>query len=83
MRTAYEERSGEARRIEGQLLQGRDKIVRPLFADVARLCWPEKTAAHLASLSRRDERTAKRWLSGEYEPPICVVLAIINKMFDR
>ena len=84
MRTVYEERVAEATQIQGRLLSGRDTIVPPpLWTDFARLCWPEKTAAHLAVLGGKDERTAKRWLSGEYEPPMAVVVALFNKIFER
>jgi hypothetical protein len=73
-----------ATEIQGQFLPGRDKcVLPPKFGDVCRLLWPEKTAAHLASIGSRDERTAKRWLSGEYEPPLVVLLAVIAKMFER
>lgn len=65
-------------------MSGRDTVVPPpKFGAVCKLLWPEKTAAHIASIAGRDERTAKRWLSGEYEPPVVVLLAVINKMFER
>lgn len=85
MRAVYEERVADAREIEGRGLSGRDNFVRrSKFADVCRVLWPdEKIAPKLAALSGRDERTAKRWLSGEFEPPISVVLAIINETFRR
>lgn len=84
MRSVYEERVAEARAIEGHVISGRDTYVpQPKFGDVCRVLWPDKTAAHIASIGGRDERTAKRWLSGEYEPPASVVAAIINKMFER
>lgn len=84
MRSTYEARVAEQTEIEGHLSSGGDKIVRPwLFADFARLCWPDKTASNLAAIAGRDERTAKRWLSGEFEPPIVVVMAVVNKMFER
>lgn len=73
-----------ATEIRGRRLQARDIIVPPpKFGDVCRLLWPHKTAAELASIAKRDERTAKRWLSGEFEPPICVVIAVFAKMFER
>lgn len=73
-----------ATEIQGQFVPGRDKIVQaPPFADVCRLLWPDKTAACIAAIAGRDERTAKRWLAGEYEPPVVVILAVINKMFER
>lgn len=84
MSSVYEERRAEATAIEGRILSGRDKIVRPwLFTEFAKLCWPKNTAAHMATIAGKDERTAKRWLAGEFEPPIIVVLTIINKMFER
>lgn len=78
-------RIAEQKEIEGRILSGRDKIVRqPKFHAVCRVLWPnEKIAATLADISGRDERTAKRWLSGEFEPPISVVMAVINKIFER
>ena len=74
-----------AREIQGQFVQGRDTVVPPpKFGAVCRLLWPDKTAAHLASIAgNRDERTAKRWLAGEYDPPVVVLLAVMQKMFER
>lgn len=84
MRSVYEARVAEARAIEGHQNIGGDTYVPPpKFGDVCRVLWPEKTAAHIAAIGQRDERTAKRWLSGEYEPPASVLAAIINKMFER
>jgi hypothetical protein len=85
MESVYERRVAEARAIEGRVLRGSDKFVRPSkFASVCKVIWPdEKIAPKLAALSNRDERTAKRWLAGEFEPPICVVLAVINGIFER
>lgn len=62
----------------------RDKIVGPSqFGNVCRLLWPIKTAAHIAAIAKRDVRTAERWIDGEHEPPIIVLVAIINRMFER
>lgn len=84
MRAVYEERIAEATEIEGQLLRGRDILVPPpKFTAVCKVLWPDKTAAHLATLADKDERTAKRWLSGEYEPPMVILIAIIHEMFKR
>ena len=57
-----------------------DKIVPRRFSAVASVLWPVKTAACLASIAKTDERTAKRWLRGEHEPPLSVVLAVIHEM---
>lgn len=53
------------------------------FGKVAKALWPRKTAATLASIGGKDERTAKRWLSGEYEPPGVVIAAIVNEITKR
>lgn len=50
------------------------------FGSVAKVLWPVKTAACLASIAKTDERTAKRWLRGEHEPPLSVVLAVVHEM---
>jgi hypothetical protein len=85
MRSVYEQRLAEATAIEGRISSGRDVFVRTTkFARVCNVLWPdEKIAAKLAALSGRDERTAKRWLAGEFEPPICVVLYVFNEIFKR
>lgn len=84
MRQRYGNPIATALEIQGHFVPARDKIVRPwIFTDYARACWPSKTAEHLAAISGKDERTAKRWLAGEFEPPIVVVFAVINKMFER
>lgn len=64
----------------GQICHSRDKIVPRKFGGVAKHLWPVKTAAELAFIAKTDERTAKRWLRGENEPPLSVVLAVIHEM---
>lgn len=81
MRSVYESRRAAEIEIERQICQGTDKIVSRNFPRVAKLLWPFKTAAHLASISSRDERSAARWLSGETEPPNSVVVATIQEIF--
>lgn len=54
-----------------------DKIVGRKFGAVAKVLWPFKTAAHIAAIAGRDQRTAERWLSGEFEPPAIVIAAVI------
>ncbi len=70
----------QARKSRGQDCQSKDKIVPRKFGAVARLLWPNKTAIELAYIAKCDERTAKRYLRGEYEPPLSVVLAVIHEM---
>jgi hypothetical protein len=78
-----QQRVDEARSIERQLRQGADKIVSRNFGKVAKVLWPFKTAAHLASIASTNERTAARWLSGEFEPPYCIVEAVMHETFAR
>ena len=83
MRTVYEERIAEAAKIERQIRQGTDKIVRRKFGPVAKFLWPVKTAAHLASIANTNERTAARWLSGEFESPNSIVIATMAEIFGE
>jgi len=72
-----------AREIGGQFRAGDDKIVCRKFGAVAKLLWPFKTAAHLASIAGANERTATRWISGEFEPPGIVIAAVIVEITKR
>jgi hypothetical protein len=81
LRSTYEARRSEQIETERQIRQGTGKIVSRKFGSVAKVLWPFKTAAHLASIAKTNERTAARWLSGEFEPPVCVVLAVVNEIF--
>lgn len=84
MRTTFGNSDVVSNEIQAAFVSGRDKIVAPRqFGNVCRMLWPTKTAAHIAAIARRDERTAQRWLAGEFEPPIIVVTAVINKMFEK
>lgn len=84
MRSVFGNPEATAREMQGHFVPGRDKIVPAFkFGAVCKVLWPEKTAACLAAIADRDERTAKRWLSGEFEPPIRIVLAVMQKMFER
>lgn len=69
--------------LQGHFRPGQDKIVTRKFGAVAKVVWPEKTAAHIASIAGSDERTAKRWLAGEFEPPAIVIAAIIVEITKR
>jgi hypothetical protein len=70
----------QARKSRGQESHRGDKLVPRRFSAVAKVLWPVKTAACLAAIAKCDERHAKRFLSGEYEPPLSVVLAVIHEM---
>jgi hypothetical protein len=79
-----QKRVDEARKIERRICQGADKIVSAgKFAVVAKALWPLNTAACIASIAGKDERTGARWLSGEFEPPGIVIAAIITEITRR
>jgi len=59
------------------------KIAVRNFPRVAKLLWPGKTAATLASLVDASPRTAERWVSGEIEPPFSVVHLTMFEIFGR
>jgi len=84
MHGTLQTRVSEARELQGRLCDGRDTIVPPFkWAAFARHCWPHKTAIHLAALAGKDERTAKRWLAGEFEPPGIVLATLFAKFLER
>ncbi len=53
------------------------------FGKHAKLAWPFKTAAHIASIAGTSERHAARWLTGEFDPPSCVLAALIVEITKR
>ncbi|HZP68358.1 MAG TPA: hypothetical protein VFB29_00310 [Pseudolabrys sp.] len=84
MRTPFGNPGIVASELQGRFSPETDKIVPPSkFGAVARVLWPEKTAAHVACIAGKDERTAKRWLSGEFEPPAVVIAAVIVELVKR
>ena len=83
MRSVYEQRTDDAREIQRHLCAGTTRVSGRKFGAVAKLLWPNKTAAYLASIAGYDQRTAERWLSGEYEPPGIVIAAVIVEITRR
>lgn len=83
MRSMYGNPAAVAAEIQGRFTEGQDKIVTRKFGAVAKVLWPFKTAAHLAAITGRDERTAKRWIAGEFEPPAIILAAIIVEITKR
>lgn len=69
--------------IERQFSPATDKIVSRKFGAVAKVLWPTKTAAAVAAIAATNERTAARWLAGEFEPPAIVIAAIIVEITKR
>lgn len=84
MRHVYGNPEAVAAEIGCRFRQETDKIVSPRkFGIVAKALWPLKTAAHIASIAKTSERVAARWLSGEHEPPGCVLAAILTEITAR
>jgi hypothetical protein len=81
MHGAFGNPTAVAKEIGGQFCPAKDKIVRRKFGAVAKLLWPGSTDAHIAAIAKVDVRTARRWLSGEYEPPLCIVQAVLHETF--
>jgi hypothetical protein len=80
MQTSSRVVSFNATKSQRQECPSTDKIVPRRFSAVASVLWPVKTAACLAAIAKTDERTARRWLRGEHEPPLSVVLAVVHEM---
>lgn len=53
------------------------------FGRHAKLAWPFKTAAHVASIAGTSERHAARIISGEFEAPGSVIAALIVEITKR
>jgi hypothetical protein len=53
------------------------------LADVARLLWPSKTAAHVAALVGCSERAAEFWLAGQREWSGDAIAAIVSEILRR
>lgn len=84
MHGTLQRRVADARKIERQIRQGADKIVSlNKFGAVAKVLWPLNTAATIAAIAGKDERTGARWLSGEFEPPGIVLAAIMTEITKR
>lgn len=84
MHGVFGNRDAVAREIRGQFNPGRDKnVTRLKWVSVARHLWPKSTAAHLAAITGKDERTGKRYLRGTNEPPGAIVAAIVAELFER
>lgn len=84
MRAVFGSPDSVSSEIGGRFRPDRDKIVPPpKFSAVCKVLWPVNTAAHIASIAGKDERTGKRWLAGEFEAPAVVFAAIFAEMLKR
>lgn len=83
MRSLFGNPVAVAIEMQGHFVPGRDTFVRTKFGAVAKILWPEKTAAQLAAIAGKDERTAKRWIAGEFEPPAVIFAAVLLELVKR
>lgn len=80
MRSVYEERVAEARKIERTLMQGTARLCSPIFGRVCRAIWPTKTAEELAARVGCAVRTASYEISGEREPSARSIAVIVSEI---
>lgn len=84
MRHVYGNAFATTNEMQGQFVQGRDILVPPYkWAGVARSWWPRKTAAHVGAMAEIDERTAKRWLAGEFQASAAFMMLMYAEMLKR
>lgn len=84
MRAVFGSADAVASEIGGRFRPGRDKIVPPSkFSAVCKVLWPLNTAACIAAIAGKDERTGKRWLSGEFQADPIVYATIMLEITKR
>lgn len=72
-----------AMRMRGTAIpRGEQSFPRNKIADVARVLWPNKTAAHLAARAGCSERAAKFYLAGDREWSAAAVSAVISELLE-
>lgn len=71
-----------ATEIARQLRGDERRIAGRKFPQVAKLLWPDKTAATLGAIIGASPRSCERWISGEIEPPYRVVEATMHEIFS-
>jgi hypothetical protein len=82
MHGTYEERAGQARKIERTLMQGDARLCSSPFGRACKGLWPYKTAEELATRAKCGVRAAAYELSGDREPSgrsIAAVVAAISE----
>lgn len=72
-----------ARQMRGtRIPRGEQSFPRNKLADVARVLWPQKTAANLAARANCSERAAKFYLAGTREWSAAAQAAIVSAMLE-
>jgi hypothetical protein len=82
MHGAFGNPSEVAKEIGGQFSSTKDRIVKSLVGPICKLCWPDNTDAHVATICGCDPRSARRYMSGEIPIPSKLMAAINVRMAE-
>jgi hypothetical protein len=84
MRSPIGDPAQSAREIGCQFRQGTDEIVtRNVFKGCAKAAWPRNTEAEIAAIAKCSVRQAARYLSGEFDAPPIVFIALWTACLTR
>jgi len=70
-------------KIERTNVQAAEQMFGSVLADVARILWPTKTAAHIAAATKCSERAAEFWLAGTRDWSGDAIAAIVSEILKR
>jgi hypothetical protein len=74
--------SPRAIKSDRQFCPSTDKIVTRKFGKVAKVLWPDNTAAFVASIEKVSVRHAERLLAGEFEVSSRTIIAVIAEITE-
>lgn len=83
MRSVYEEKIARASKNARTIVQGDARLCSPIFGKVCKVIWPFKTAEELAARTGCSVRAAAYELSGEREPSVHSLQAVINAIIPQ
>lgn len=83
MRSVYEEKLERASKNARTIVQGDARLCSPIFGRVCKAIWPFKTAEQLAAQVGCSVRAAAYEISGEREPSVHSLQAVINAMIPK
>ena len=72
-----------ASEIDRTAVRPSEQLFGTCIADVARLLWPDNTAAHVASASGCSQRAAEYYLSGQREWSGDAIAAVVAEILRR
>lgn len=83
MRALVHSGTAKARKIARSDVQDDEQSFGATIADVARLLWPTKTAAHLAAAAGCSERAAEFYLAGDRDWSGDALAVIVSEILRR